>query len=474
MNSVRSNRPSSAAPDVNQGLTKCGIMQQSDETIPKSIKITWGIGALGVAFMMNTVASLSLFYLISVLKFPPAVAGLVVFIPKLFDAVTDPIVGTWSDKLAKGKSRRRPFLIAGAVISSLSFLMIFTTPIFEAQIFTIAYVFTALMIFALGYTIFNIPYMAMPAEMTNDYHERSSIHSYRMIAVSAAGFIAGSGVALLLEILGRTDWSSYAVIGVLGALLIFATMMTAWLGTKNARFTEAPAVRPSMLKEMGHVFTNKHFIRLLLVKLCQLLGVAATISSLKYFVLNVITRDFADLAIYGVVIGIASIIAAPLVVRLSKSLGKSQSYILFTTIYVFVVASWILAQPNEPMTYILIRGAFLGVASTGSIIMAMSILTDIINYDSKITGVRREGVFTAFYSFTEKFTFALGPLLVSLALQFAGFSEDLSEAEKRSPEIRHAILLGMAYIPVLMGVLSIVILSGYKLKQSDIVEKKSE
>lgn len=446
----------------------------SQDLIPQGIKVSWSFGALGVAFMMNTVAGLSLFYLISVLNIPPATAGVVVFVPKLFDAITDPLVGTWSDRLAAGKSRRRPFLLAGSVLAPLAFLMIFTTPVFESQIVTIAYVFTALMLFALGYTIFNIPYMSMPAEMTDDYHERSSIHGFRVIAFSVGGFFAGSGVPFVLERLGRTDWTSYATIGGVGAAIIFITMMITWVGTANARFTDAAPERPKLLSELGHVFTNRHFIRLLLLKLCQLFGVAATIAAFKYFILNVMQKTFDDIAIYGVVVGIVSLVTAPLFVRLSKVIGKSQTYIVATSCNLIAVSSWYFTEPGEPMIFLLLRGVLLGASGAGNVIMAMSILTDIINYDANRTGVRREGVFTAFYSFIEKFTFSLGPLVVGVALQIAGYSEDLSKEAKQSEEIRQALLLGVAYIPAAMGILSIWLLSGYKLKESDISSGSAE
>lgn len=440
----------------------------SRDIIPRQIKISWSVGALGVAFMMNTVAGSALFYLISVLEVQPALAGLVVFVPKLFDAITDPIVGAWSDRLSAGKSRRRPFLLVGAVISALSFLMLFTTPRFDHEYITAAYAFVALIIFAIGYTVFNIPYLSMPAEMTDDYHERSSIHSYRVMAISIAGFVAGAALPLFLEHMGRTDWMTYAIVGVAGGILIFVTMMVSWIGTANARFTEAQTVRPNPFSELRHVLSNGHFVRLLLVKFMQLFGVAATIASFKYFILYVMNRDFADLALYGLVVGIVALFAAPVFVAVSKRIGKSQTYMLSATFYVIAVASWSLAEANEPIPLILARGVLLGLAGTGNVIMAMSMLTDIINYDGNRSGVRREGVFVSFYSFIEKFTFSLGPLVAGLALQFAGYQEDLTQAAKQSPEIRQAILLGVSYIPAVMGVLSIALLAGYKLRQEDV------
>jgi len=438
------------------------------DAIPRRIKIMWSSGAAGVYFMMNTVAGFALLYMVTILKIDPWIAGAIVFVSKIFDAFTDPIVGGWSDRLAAKGSRRRPFLLWGAILSSLSFLMIFTTPMFDNQTFAVIYIFSALMLFSFGYTVFNIPYLAMPAEMTEDYHERTSIHSFRVISLSIAGLIAGAGVPLLLEKLGKESWHAYAYIGVGGAIFIFITMFISWAGTKNARFSEAPDVRPNMFTELGHVFSNKHYIRLLLVKFCQLFGVAATIAAIGFFVLYVIQRDFTVLAYYGTAVAIVSIIVSPLLVKLSRKIGKSATYMVSALCYVAVVFSWSFAQPGEPTWAIILRGAVIAVGASGNVIMAMSMLTDIINYDARLHGVRREGIFTAFYSFIEKFTFAFGPFVVGVALTFAGFDKTLPADVLQSNEVRQAILLGMAYIPAAMGLLSIWLLSGYKLRESDL------
>ncbi|MCG8440968.1 MAG: MFS transporter, partial [Caulobacterales bacterium] len=80
----------------------------------------------------------------------------------------------------------------------------------------------------------------------------------------------------------------------------------------------------------------------------------------------------------------------------------------------------------------------------------------------------REGVYTSFYSFTEKFTFAFGPLIVGVALSIAGFDKSLSPEEMQSPAIREALLLGKSYLPAALGVVSIILLAGYRLREEDL------
>jgi GPH family glycoside/pentoside/hexuronide:cation symporter len=444
------------------------MISKSKNMIPMSTKVMWGAGACGVAFLLNVVAFWALFYMTNVLKIDPLLAGVVVFLPKIFDAITDPLVGTISDRMKWANGRRRPFLLVGAILAPLSFLMIFTTPIFESEWMTAGYVFIGLMIYSLAYTIYNIPYLAMPSEMTDDYHERTSIHSVRVVYYRIAGLIGGVGLPLMLNYLGMESWSTYAYLGVFGAIFIFIMMFTAWAGTKNARFTQAQDEQPNMFSEIAHVFSNKHFIRLILVKFCQLIGVASTIAAFSYFAIYVLSRDFTVLSLYGAVAAIVGIISAPVFVAMSKRFGKSRTYTISALFYVVGVLSWAFTGADSSLTSICLRAIPIGFAASGNVILAMSMLTDIINYDSKLNSVRREGVFTSFYTFTEKLTFAFGPLIIGAALKMAGFDAELPTEELRTPQVRQALLLGMAYVPAVFGLLSIFLLMGYKLKQEDL------
>lgn len=440
----------------------------AEEIIPRNVKYSWGAGALGVAILMNSIGGLILFYMVSVLKIEPALAGTLIFVSKLLGVVTDPVIGTWSDRFQTAGSRRRPFLLYGAALCAVAFALIFTTPMFASEALRAIYVFGALLVYTCGYALFNVPYMSMPAEMTDNYHERSSIHSVRMMFVAVAGLVVGTITPLLLEKLGRTAWTSYAVVGIAGGGLILLTMLVAWAGTSKARFTTAPVARPKMLAEIGHVFADKHFIRLLLVKAAQLIGVAATQAAQMFFLLNVLQRNLTILAPAAILSTVVQLIAAPLLVKLSRRIGKSQTYIFASAFYLITVASWLVATPGEPAWFYVVRMAVIGFGAAGNVIMAMSMLTDIISLDAKHTGVRREGVFTAFYSFTEKFTYAFGPLIVGVALSAAGFDKNLPPEVMQTPQIRQALLLGICYIPGILGIVSVFLLAGYKLREEDL------
>lgn len=435
------------------------------DTIPKSIKVSWGAGALGANIMLASFAGLGMFYMTNILKIEPVIAGMLLSVTKLLDVVSDPLVGLWSDRIKTGMGRRRPFLLPGALISAFSLIMFFAAPDFENQTFVIGYIFFSLLIYTIGYTLFNVPYMSMPAEMTDGYHERSSIHAYRVIFVTIGGLVTGSIAPWVLEELGKEEASSYALLGMAGGGIVFASMAVSFFGTKNARFTSSVSAATNPLIEFKAVVANKHFLRLISVKIAQLLGLAVAGPAMFYFLLNTLQLDLKVKSYFFAVITVSALVAAPLFLKLSKKIGKSRSYMVSASLFVVYALSWILAQPGEPLALILLRGVMVGVVSTGNVMLAMSMLTDTIEYDARQTGERREGAYTSIYSLIEKATFALGPLILGAALSFAGFDQNMPIEEAQSPAVRQALLLSMAYLPAALNIVSIFILAGFVLDE---------
>jgi len=121
-----------------------------------------------------------------------------------------------------------------------------------------------------------------------------------------------------------------------------------------------------------------------------------------------------------------------------------------------------------------LRAALVGVTFTGNVVMAMSMLTDIINADANRTGVRREGAFAALYSFVEKLTGAIGPLIVGFALSIAGFNNKLPFDVPQGGNVALALAISVSWLPAIFGLLAMLILSGYKLSEQDINRKTEQ
>ena len=390
----------------------------TDDKLPWRLKAGWATGAFGVAVLMNGISALILFYMVTVLKFDPATAGFIIFLSKIYDAVTDPVSGWLSDRSKSTKGRRRPFLFWGAIISSLAFLMVFTVPFtgpFDSVtsgpgLMAAGYVLLALLLYTTGYSTFNVPYMAMPAEMTRGYHERSSIHGYRVVVAAVGGLLVQTGGGILLERMGK-GWDAYAMIGLLGAVAIFVTMMIAYFATAKAPSLPQTDTRLPFKEQIAGFVANRPFQLILGVKLAQLIGIASSSGGLIFLLATVLGKPLTLLGFIGGGLIVGVFVSTPLLLRLSRRIGKRGTYMVSAIVTGVTALSWVFATPDEPTWALAVRGFGTGIAFSGNVLFAMSMLTDAMEADAHRTGQRREGMYSALYSFIEKLAASIGPLL---------------------------------------------------------------
>jgi GPH family glycoside/pentoside/hexuronide:cation symporter len=185
------------APDVRSGDND-RLERQGAAPLPFLLKFGWGMGAIGAVAMMIIASLLLLYFMVSVLGMSPALAGLLLGAVRIFDMVVDPAVGFLSDRTRSRWGRRRPWMLAGAIGSGLATLALFSVPALESPTLLTLYVGCALVCFYLNYSTFYVPFIAMPAEMTDDYNERTSIMAYRTAFSGVAGLLGMGVVPLLL------------------------------------------------------------------------------------------------------------------------------------------------------------------------------------------------------------------------------------------------------------------------------------
>ncbi|RPG17724.1 MFS transporter [Ponticaulis sp.] len=460
-------------------------LEAEEDRLSTGIKVSWGIGALGTAILMNSVSALIVYYLARVVGMESWIAGLLLSLGRILDAGTDPFMGYISDKTPnKWGGRRRPYLLIGAVLSAISILLIFNVPFRGSGVETIIYVLFTLIFFGLGYTIFNVHFIAMPAEMTSNYHERSSIHSWRVIFAGMGMAIAFAGSGVLLDWLadGRTDANGvqlntsgdYAILSLVFGVLILVSMVIAWNGTRKAKMTTNTSKPVPGKEQMKSFFSNKSFLTIIGVKASQLIAVYASQTAQFFMVVEVLKRTSDQMALISLPMVAVSILSAPLLVRFSRKFGKRWGYILSALFTCASYLSWIVSDPNEPGYMLAIRGMILGVGFAGNVMFAMSMITDAIELDSIRTGMNREGMYTAAFSFIEKSAGAMGPALVGAALSFAGFDSSAEVNIDNYEAVRQATLFGVAYIPAFFALVSVGILSFYKLDEKALAEARAE
>lgn len=448
--------------------------EDTPDRLPTSLCLGFGVGSFGIAILLNTVTTFFPALMTTVLGQSAALAGLLLTVSKLYDAVADIVIGSLSDRTRSRWGRRRPFLLAGALIGGLSFLMLFVPPDLTGGAL-IAWMAAALIVYSTGYSLFSVPYMAMAGEMTDGYHERTRLISYRAFFIMLGQLLSSAGTAAIIGWAGGGR-SGFAAMGIVAALLMMGAMTWSFFGTRAARIVHAvPAARHLPRGEaMRALGTNRPFLLLMGIKLAQYMGIAVINTTKLLFLLNVVGVGYVGLINLTLVQNVLSALCVPLWARLSRRLGKRPAYLLATAILAITYLSWFWTGPGMTMREIWVRGAFNGIAAAGTTLLSGAMLPDVMEYDRLRTGLRREGIFSSIYTIIEKLSYALGAGLVGLLLAFGGYLPTLKGAiVQQPPSAVAALYAGASLIPAVLMAVSFGLMLLYPLDEKRLAAERA-
>ena len=440
---------------------------QAKEGLPFVLNAGFGVGALGVAILANLVATLLPPFMTNFLGIGAGVVATILLVTKLYDVVTDPLMGIISDRTESRWGRRRPYLFLGGVVSALGLVLMFVPPELENSSYLISYFLVALIISFTGFTLFNVPHLAMAAEMTRNYHARTILMTYRTGFMMTGGFIAASSFALV-QWLGN-DRAAHGPVALMFGALMFLSCYLCFAGTASAEQTKRTSHTYSFREQVRSALDNRPYIVLLSAKLCQLFAMASAAATAIYFKVGVLKLDYAFITSYIMVVTIVSVAALPVWARASKALGKRDMYMAGTAGYALVTLTWLLAAPGDPNMAVYIRGALLGFFAAGILILGPALLPDTIEYDYLKTGLRREGIFASFYTTMEKLANAIGPSVILLILGWFGYQSGTEGWAADQPESAIAAIYACAgIVPAVLCFVSIGVLCFYDLSEEEL------
>jgi len=392
----------------------------SDPKLPLSVCLGFGVGTVGVSVMLNAVTAYFPAYMTTVLGRDAAIAGYLLMLSKLYDAIADVVIGSMSDRTRSRWGRRRPFLLVGAFVSAISYLMIFSPPTLTEDMIPI-YMFVALVIYSTGYSLFNVPYMAMPSEMTGSKYQRSRLLSIRTVFVSIGQTLSMAGTAALIQ-WGGGGAAGYQIMGLTLALIIFMAMVLSFFGTAKAPHIEMDNKHvPLSLASLKLLWANKPFLLIVAAKIFQFLSFASVATTSLLYMLNVLNAGYSGPVKLGLASNIATAFSMPLWLWVERRLGKKNAYICAISLMALMSLSWLLADRSIDLWGFIWRGVLSGVGAGGMILLSISMFSDTLAHDREVTGLRREGLLSSVIAVIEKTTFALGVALVGIYLSYAHY-----------------------------------------------------
>ena len=450
------------------------LEQTSKQPLSLFTKAGWGFGTLAVSIGFTAQNMLLLRFMTDFVGIAAAAAGLIIAFSKIYDAITDPVMGVISDRTPARFGRRRPYLLAGGALLAISLISMFNVPGGLDDLGRMIYMAGVLLLFATAYTMFNVPYLAMPAEMTSGPDERSDLIQYRIYAVAVSGILASFFGPVIITEFGGGERGHQVMSYVLAPIIMLAAILCFW-ATRNAPYTERQKRdEVKFMTQMKTAMQNKPFFLLLAIKFCTLLNIGVQ-SVMPFFFIEVLELTYAFLGTYVLCSQLTMMASQPFWIWVSKNLGKRNTYMIALGLAMVTPLSWLVAAPGDPAILLFARAIIGGVAAGGILLMGQSLLPDTIEWDYLKTGLRREGIFAGLYTTVEKLSAAVGVALVGGLLGAMGYVQSTGGVEVEQPESAiRAIVLSIAFIPMIIDITCMAFLTRFKLTNESLSDLRRE
>lgn len=422
--------------------------------LTRRTKLGFGIGDLGGNLFFTIIGFYLLYYFTDVVGLHPALSGTALMIGKVWDAITDPITGYYSDRTRSRFGRRRPYIFIGAIFSLFFMILIFTPVTFQKEMNQFLYLTLLYCLLNTAYTLVNIPYAALLPELTEDYNERTILTGYRM-SFAVLGTFAGA--AAVMPIVNATSWPIMGA--VMGAIMLVTALATVFAIREPK---EHPALsEDGFLATFIEVFKEKTFLQALLPWTFFITGTSMVQGALVYYFAYLYNNEgLFQLALVGLLS--FSLICIPLWVNISKRIGKRTVYTIGMIIMgVGILLFSLLGTALGPIFGIIIM-SLAGIGLSTHYVMPHAILPDVVEYDAiTYKKGRREGVFSSIWTFTSKIGQALALALNGWILALFGY-----QGGTFLPQTKIGIILLVGPLPVLWYIAGLLILKHYPIDQA--------
>ncbi len=420
------------------------------------------VGSIATGTFGTVPGLVLLIFLTDTLAVPAALAGVAVFLPKFFDVFWNPVVGGWSDRTRSRWGPRRPWMLAGALLLPPLFVAMFAVPDLGPT-GAAAWVCVTFLLAGAAYGFFQVPYIALPAELTDDPGERTRIQTARVVILSLGILLGGALAPELVRAFGQGVGGHVGMGAVMAAVLAggmlacVALVPTTGTGPGSPPAGERVGVltsATSLVTALRVAARSPSYWPLYTGYLAQSLAVAVALSAIPYYARYVLDRPGFTSVLFAAFVGPA-ILVVPIWRRAEGRWGK---------LWCLLAASWVfagsaaLAGPGwgAPVVPVL---AFLGCGiGYGALqLFCYSMLADALAAEDARTGERRAGLLSGLWTASETGMFAVGPFVVGLVLAVFGFASGTSGGTvPQSGTAVSGIVLAMGLLPAALVGLSTV------------------
>ncbi|MGO4256529.1 MFS transporter [Marmoricola sp. RAF53] len=435
------------------------------ERLPRSVQLGYGSGSVATGAFGTVPGLMLLPYLTDQLGIAAVVAGFIVFAPKAWDVVLNPIAGRISDRTVDPRGPRRPWLLRAGLALAVCFALLFAGPDLGSKTLDAVWVLLLFVACATAYAFFQVPYVAMPAEITDSYDERTRLMTWRVAILAFTIMLAGASAPAIRDAIGGRD--GYRAMGVVMALVILVGVVAAYRGTRRAPVGTVEAGSGTLRDQLRIVAGARDFRLLLTTFLVQALAVGSMLAGVDYLAKDVLGRDGATTILFVCFVGPA-LLLTPVWARVGERIGKKRGY-LYSSVILAAGALLAAFARVEPAALVFASTALVGVGYAGCQVFPLAMLPDAAAVDARRTGSNRAGVYTGVWTAGETVGLALGPALFALVLALGGYVSSTGEENVAQPDSAlTAITLGFSVLPAVLMLVSLVWLTRYSLTPEEV------
>ena len=400
---------------MNNSMTR----RNTGSKIPLGVKMAYSGVEWSTSFWFTLYAVFFLIFMTDIVGISPFIAGMILSVAVLWDAITDPIMGIISDRTRSRFGRRRPYLLAVAAPFGIILWFSFSVPPLEGGLLVAYYIVMTILIHT-AYTIANVPYTALASEMTRDYDQRTSLATYIVLGGNIGALVAATATPVLVELFKdpKVGWSTISA--VYGIICIFPILIT-WRGTRGWElYTEEP--EPFSFRDIFKAITGNRVFRYILgIYFFGISAIYAVSSLWMYFLQYCLQMDENQISIYFFLVFVFMVLLVPAINYVASRLGKRTAYMIYMGIFAFSLAFLpMILQPGKNIyIYLFAIPSAIGAVTIYQLCWAM--IPDVVEVEEYKTGIRREGLYFGVCAFVMKLGSAVALLIVGMSLEWVGY-----------------------------------------------------
>jgi Na+/melibiose symporter-like transporter len=441
----------------------------ASDSLPRGVRVGYGSGSVATGAFGTVPGLMLLPYLTDSLGIAALLAGFIVFLPKAWDVVLNPVAGRISDRTVDPRGPRRPWLLRAGIALAAGFALLFAAPGMATALEAL-WVLVLFLACATAYAFFQVPYVAMPAELTSSYDERTRLMTWRVAILAFTIMLAGATAPAIRDAVGGRD--GYRVMGLVMAAIILVGVLSAYAGTRHAP-VRAPLPGAGTLRDQLRIVAGAHdFRHLLTTFVVQALATGCMLAGVDYLASDVLGSDGATTVLFVCFVGPA-LVLTPAWSALGTRIGKKRGYVASSVI---LAAGALVAATAQaaPAALVYVAVVLVGVGYAGCQVFPMAMLPDAAAVDARRTGSNRAGVYTGVWTAGETLGLALGPGVYALVLAIGGYRSSTDDETVAQPDSAlTAITLGFSVLPALLILASLWWLRRYSLTAAEVDESVS-